>query len=105
MVILICDMVLNPNRCGHLTSRPVAHAGLRKPKTSRSRSRSRSAVCSATGFKVPADVLWFCQGCDQVSPGKGEEGQAAQCGPGFSYIVRSSAAGSVGSGTRKMILK
>jgi hypothetical protein len=35
--------------------------------------------------QVPAvgDVLWFCQGCDQVSPG-GEEGQAAKCGPGCS---------------------
>jgi hypothetical protein len=34
-------------------------------------------------IKAPAvgDVLWFCQGCDQVLPG-GEEGQAAKCGPG-----------------------
>jgi hypothetical protein len=27
-------------------------------------------------------VLWLCQGCGQVSPDKGEEGQAVQFGPG-----------------------
>jgi hypothetical protein len=43
-----------------------------------------AAAAGTTGFKVPAvrDVLWFCQGCVQVSPGKREEGQAVQCGLG-----------------------
>jgi hypothetical protein len=50
------------------------------------RCESRVAAAGTTGFKVPAvgDVLWFCQGCAQVSPDKREEGKAVQCDPGCS---------------------